>query len=181
MAGSAELLRRLDRIEARRDEFVARVATLPEDRRAIRPDPAAWSPIEVIEHFMRAERDVMRGLFEPEFMKARPQRLKNRLLRLVVKGVLRFGIRVKVPVKAMLPEGESSLEELTEMWRFNHGRIREFLQNATPAELAKAWFRHPVSGPLTPPETMDLIEIHMGHHDRQLRDAVAHAAETGGR
>ncbi len=177
MADSAAQISRLDRIELRREEFLARVAELPEGARKIRPAASAWSPIEVIEHFVRAERDVMRGLFEPEYLKARVQGPRNKVLRLVVKAVLRFGIRVKVPVPAMLPEGGSSLDELAERWRHNHGRVREFLESAGPADLATPYFRHPVSGPLTLPQSLDLIEVHMGHHDRQLRDAVAYAAK----
>lgn len=171
------LLSRLDAMEATREEYLARVAALPADRRGIRASPEVWSPLEVIEHFVRAERDVMRGLFEPEYLKVRPQGVRSRVLRLVVMGILRFGVRVKAPSKAMLPEGDLSLDELTERWRANHGRLRAFLEGTSADELSKACFRHPVSGPLTPAQALDLAAVHLKHHDRQLAEAVRHAAD----
>ena len=108
---SERLLRRLDQIEERRDTLLGELDALREEDRARRPEAEVWSVNEVVEHMVRAERYVLRALFDDSVRKDRPRTLRNRILHRVVIWILKGPISVKVPGRDMDPTGDRSLED----------------------------------------------------------------------
>lgn len=164
------LLERLRRIEAKRTELLDRAAALePEVLRArVRPDK--WSIQENIEHLVLAEEDVLIDLENLDLLPTQARRLKDRLLYFVVMLVLRYDIPVKAPSEAMLPSGKLSLTELRTRWETNHARLRRYVEDMDASALRAAVFRHPVTGPLTPPQAIRMLEVHLDRHARQIRE-----------
>lgn len=167
------LVVRLDRIEADREALLAEVSAADPDLLRRRPVPGSWCVLEVVEHLVLTERSVLRGLFETRLLEARPRTARNRILRWIVRGVLRFGIPVKAPSRSMLPGGEVDLPELRAMWEENHRRLREFLTGLDAERVGDAVFRHPVAGPLQPAAAVDLMAVHLDRHRGQIDRLLA--------
>ena len=165
----AALLARLDRVGARRDALLDHLATLDPAGLALRPADAGWSLLEVVEHLVVAERDVLGWNRPGGRHEVRPRRLKHRIRRLIVMAVLRFGIDVKAPSAAMLPGGGKRLGELRAMWEENHRRLRELLAGLDGAGMREPLFRHPISGPLTAEQGVAMLDVHLTRHLAQLR------------
>jgi hypothetical protein len=163
------LLRDLGGIEARRDTLIAELEGLPAETRVRAPEPGVWSPNQVVEHLVAAERFVLRSLFHEGDRKSRPRSLKNRILHRVVVWILRSPIPVKVPVEGMDPTGGRQLSDLVPEWRETHGLLRDFLENASPADMESACFMHPVAGPLTPGNAVEMMGTHLDRHAGQIR------------
>ena len=166
----AALARRLDRIEALREEALGLAGRLEPGRLTTPPRPGAWSVLEIVEHLVVGEVDVMGDLTDAAERPGRRRRLRHRLTLPLVMGVLRFRIPVKVPSEGMLPTGDRTLDELAEAWRERHGRLRALTAELGRAGRRRAIFRHPVAGPLTLPQTLRLIEVHLRRHLRQIRE-----------
>lgn len=162
----------LDDADERRRGYVAAVAALPPDARTVRPGPDSWSPLEILEHLVLAERDVLRSLFSDGGPRPRPRSLRNRVLYGVVMGILRFGVRVRVPSPKMAPTGAPSFEGLQAMWDETHARLRSHIDGSGPAELRLALFGHPVSGPLDTGQAVRMLHVHLKHHEKQFAAAV---------
>lgn len=167
-------LRRLEAVDARRRALLDEVESLDASRRTRRPPDGGWSIIEVVEHLVLAELDVLGDLDAP-----RPHRrrtLRHRFGYLVVLGVLGFGIPVKVPSQGMVPRGGRTLDELRAMWDDTHRRLRDYVDSLDADGLRRATFRHPVSGPLTVGQAVRMLDVHLRRHEKQVRRLAATAA-----
>jgi len=133
------------------------------------PRPGKWSIQEIVEHLVLAEEDVFLDLDDLERLEDRPRRPKNRLLYFLVMFILRYGIPVEAPSRAMLPTGDSSLSELRHRWEWNHARLGAYLAGLSAAGARRAVFRHPVTGPLTVRQAIRMVEVHLDRHIRQIR------------
>lgn len=111
---------RVARIDRRRIELLDRIVPLGEEQLAAKPIEGKWSILEIVEHLVLSEQDVMPGLSNPSDLKGHPRTFKNRLLFLLVIVILRFPIPVRTPSRGMAPKGKKSLEELRSMWDQNH-------------------------------------------------------------
>ena len=177
--GRAWAIRRLDRIHRRRRDLLGQVAELPADVLTARPAPGKWSILEIIEHLVLAEEDVMGDLARLEDLPASTQRLKHRVSYLAVLAVLRLGIPVKAPSAAMVPTGTRSLGELREAWDRNHHHLNAFVGGLDRRGASRAIFRHPVTGPLTVAQGIRMLGIHLDAHIRQISRLVrAHRGLT---
>ncbi|MEZ4424283.1 MAG: DinB family protein [Gemmatimonadota bacterium] len=158
----------LDDVAARRDALLARLAAQPAASLTHKDPPDGWSPLEIVEHLVLAERSVFRDLDALADLEEAPQRLRGRLLRLLVVVILRGPFRVRVPTRSMVPSGSWSLEECGLEWRRNHARLRAYAESLPEAGFQRAIFAHPVSGPLTVSQAIHLMSVHLGTHERQL-------------
>jgi hypothetical protein len=172
---SERLLRQLDRIEERRDTLVRDLERLTEDERARRSDASVWSANEVVEHMVQAERYVLRALFDQSAPKDRSRSLRNRILHRVVIWILKGPIPVKVPARGMDPSGERSLDELVPEWLETHRRLREWLETRSADELREACFMHPVAGPLTAANAIEMLGTHLDRHAAQIRSRLGNS------
>lgn len=167
------LLRRLREVDGRRLRLLEDVEALDEDVRTRRPAPDRWAIAEIVEHLVVAERYVLRGLPDPGTITGRRRTLRNRFFYHVVAFVLGAPIRVDAPVRAMLPTGNVSLPELRRTWDENHAWLRRYVETRDDAGLRNAVFRHPVSGPLTTPQVIRLLDLHLRRHTRQIHRLIA--------
>jgi hypothetical protein len=173
---AGRVLRQIDALDARRQALLGGLEGLDAEALATRPGPDRWSILEIVEHLVIAERDVFRGFPEIMELKARRRGFKARFAYVVVMLVLRAGIPVKVPSRAMVPRGERSLDELRGEWDENFRRLRDYAAGLDREGVQRAVFRHPVAGPITLAQALRLDRVHLARHARQIRRLRAAAA-----
>jgi hypothetical protein len=171
---------RLDRIDELRTSLLGETSGLDLHALTARPEPYKWSILEILEHLVRSETDVMRGLFEEGPLSPKERTLGNRLAFLAVMFVLRYPIRVRTPSSGMVPRGKWSWDEISLKWDENHKTIRRFAEDLDEEGSRQAVFAHPVSGPLTPDQAILMLEVHMRRHARQVRRMIASLQDSRG-
>lgn len=164
-------------IELQKAELLASIEHWPEHRLAFRPARDAWCAIEVVDHVVKVESEVIiaarRGLRSPHPIGAR-----DRLGFFFLDRVFRSRTKVKVPRSAtkVLPDRTCTLDMLRERWRDTRTELSRLLAHLEPAELELGVFRHPVSGWMSVPQILRFFSAHMQHHGYQL-DRVRAASE----
>jgi len=156
-------------IERQKAELLASIEHWPVNRLVFRPSHEAWCAIEVLDHLVKVESEVIkaarRGLLNPHSIGVR-----DRLGFLFLDRVFRSRTRVKVPRSAtrVLPDLTCTLDTLRERWLGTRTDLARLLAQVEPAELELGVFRHPVSGWMSVPQILRFFSAHIQHHGYQL-------------
>lgn len=154
-------------LDDRRLALLAELDSLGIEDLQARPAPETWSLLEIVEHVVVAEKVILLGLPPRAELVVRPRNLGHRVKRLLVSLVLRWGIPVKVPSRRMLPTGQRSLAELRQTWDEHLHWLRRFAEGpASDAHLAL--FTHPVAGPISLVQALQMDLLHLQTHQRQI-------------
>ncbi len=152
-----------------RRKLLDEVEGLEPERLVAKPLEGKWSILEIVEHLVLADRDVLQGLPDPANLVDRQRRLKDRMKYPFVMFWLACHLPAKVPTPRMVPRGEASLAELRREW----GEIQQWFQSYVVrldrGDWAKSVFGHPVAGPLTVVQVLHMGRLHMATHTRQIR------------
>ena len=177
----SELRDKFERYDRTRGALLEDLANLNEDQLKKKPRPSEWSILQIVQHMVLAERDVMQYLPEPKELIHRKRGLRARIFYVVVILILRWNIRVPVPSKGMEPDGNTSLSEVRRQWDENMRWFREYIDSLEPEDLKRAVFSHPIAGPLTGLQAGTLAQYHFEAHLRQINNAKAFVmAESNG-
>ena len=164
-----ELQHKLEVYDQNRLALLDDLERIDYDQLRRKPGPDNWSLLQILQHMVLAERDVLQYLPEQKELIARKRGLRARILYVVVLLILRWNIRVPVPSEGMVPDGNTSLSELRHQWDENLRWLRDYLEIVRPEDLKRAVFRRPVAGPLTGPQAATLAQFHFDAHLRQIR------------
>ena len=155
-----------DAIERQRTNLQSTVLALSEPQLQWTPNPAdVWSIQQIVEHLVLGDETVGRGSETPQ-SEALLFRVLPRAWRRAL--VLRAFNRDKVlplPSPAVDPTGKVPLPELLTRWETLRDEMRrtlEALQDDKPR------YSHPVLGPLTAAQLLQLGETHTAYHLRQI-------------
>ena len=162
------LQERLRRLDETRAALLDRIQGMSPDQLAATPRAGKWSILEIVEHLVLAERMVLRGLPDPSLLVERPRRPGHHVRYLLVVLILKSGIPVRVPSRAMVPKGGRGLGELRQLWDESQEWLRAYAGRLDARGLRKAVFEHPVAGPLTLEQAVRLDQIHVDGHARQI-------------
>lgn len=156
-----------DRIESRRRELLAEADRLGAEQLTFRPEPNAWSTLDVLEHLVKVEEAIAERVRVRE-----PRSLREAARAKAALAAMRlvFGLRrrVKVPVQGILPLGGVTLTDLVNRWESAQATLRTKLEAFGPGHWSRPMMRHPLIGLLTPSEGLTFIHWHMAHHRRQI-------------
>ena len=180
MAVISELRETLDTYDQNRRALLADLEGLSSEQIRRKPGPDNWSLLEIVQHMVLSEREVLEYLPEPKELIDRHRGLRARLAYVLVLMVLKWHLPVPVPSDGMVPDGNTSLSELRQQWDENIGWLRDYLDSVRPADLARAVFRHPVAGPLTVTQAARIAKLHFDAHHRQIRKVKAHVMSEQG-
>ncbi len=151
-----------------RRKLLDEVERLEPERLTAKPLPAKWSILEIVEHLVVGDRDVLQGLPDPSALVDQPRRFKARVgYRMVM-----FILACHIPAKASprhLPRGQSSLPDLRRDWDEMQRWLRSYVGRLDRGDPAKAVFGHPVAGPMTMQQVFDMGKLHLATHTRQIR------------
>jgi len=169
----SELRDKFEMYDHTRRALLDELALLNDDQIRRKPGPSEWSILQIVQHMVLAEQGVMKYLPEPEEFIARKRGLRARIFYVVVLLILRWNIRVPVPSKRMVPDGNTSLSEVRQQWDENLRWFRGYLDSLRPEDLKRAVFSHPVAGPLTGPQAGKMAQYHFDAHLRQIEKVKA--------
>ncbi len=156
------------RLEDRRRSLAARLAEMTAAQRDFRPQPEAWSSLQVARHVQLTERAIAGSLRRGAGGVPARRTWKQRLGNVVVGTVLRLGIRVRLPIRVVTPEEGLDLEAVSAEWERERAALSDLLEKVDRAALRAPAFVHPVAGPMDLGEALGFLERHFDHHLRQL-------------
>src|SRR5512132_2709488 len=139
---------RLKAFNEKRGALLDEMESLDQAKLVAKPLAGKWSILEIIEHLVIAEREVLQGLPEPSQLSERERKLTHRFRYVIVMLVLRYGIPVQVPSPTMVPQGGRSLAELRRRWDENQQWLKAYIEGLDHGGLRRTFFEHPVAGPM---------------------------------
>ncbi|UCG13166.1 MAG: DinB family protein [Deltaproteobacteria bacterium] len=169
----SELRDQLDIYDQSRRLLLGDLLELNAEQLRRKPDAGSWSILETIQHLVLSEREVLQDLPEPKELIARKRGPRARLSYLLVFLVLRWNIPAPVPSDGMVPNGNTSISELSHQWDENLRWMRDYLDTSSPEDLQRAVFRHPIAGPMTAVQTVRMAKLHFDIHLRQISNVKA--------
>ena len=173
-----QILSLVEALDETRKDILSSLEGLTEDQLAFRPDKKSWSPLDIAEHCALTERSLLCNMPEPGTCIHAAPTLTNRLNRLRTRYVLRWRIPVQISAQGLHPQGGLRLEDIAAMWGDDMAWLRKYLEN-TPAEsLEHAYFRHPIAGPLTLAQVLDMAVLHIDYHLPMLAARIKSARKT---
>ena len=175
------LSRLIDALDAQRLALLDGLAELSEEELRARPRPGAWSILEIVEHLVAAESVILQGLPPRADLVARPRSLAHRLKFHLVLLILACRVPVKAPSRRMLPTGTTSLAEVRRTWDAHLTWLRAFQEDAGAGSGEKAFFTHPVAGPISLVQALRMDLLHLGTHRRQIARLRRQSTPTGRR
>jgi hypothetical protein len=164
-----QLERDLEAIDTSRCALLDELGILDGGTLAARPLPGKWSILEIVEHLVLAEREVLQKLPRPSELVELRRGLSSHFTYPMVMLVLRWGIPVKAPSPGMIPIGTSSLPELRRQWDESQRWLRAYVTGLDRHGIGRAVFQHPVAGPLTVQQAVHMGQLHILAHTRQIR------------
>ncbi len=165
----SELRAKIDEFGKKKQVLLEKVATLSHETLNARPIEGKWSILEIVEHLVNAEKDVLQGLPEYSKLVGKAQSYKNGLTYRAVLFVLKFGIPVKAPSEKMLPVGDVSLAQICKRWDQSQKWFKEYIEGLDEEGLKRAVFFHPVAGPVNPEQAVIMSIAHIDTHTRQIK------------
>src|SRR5690242_11764278 len=120
-------------MEERKAEFVACFTAFDPTDRTRRPPKGGWSPLEVAEHVVIVDGNVVSALAK-EPSPDRPRVVQpGRWVRLaLMRTAFELRVRIRAPVPAILPTGAAAWEELAGRWEAQRMALRRWLDQVQP-------------------------------------------------
>jgi len=162
------LARRFRAADEARSRFLAEVHRASDGQRRFRPEPGTWCMLDVTEHLVLADERSVRGVLRGPDEGTRVT-LAARGRMAIVRLVLGVGIRVKVRITGVQPEGVQPLEALEARWAKAAQGLKDAFDPLDARSAAGPRFRHPLTGWVSAGEGLGFIVSHINHHARQLR------------
>jgi len=153
---SGELLARIDR-------------DTTDEQRNWRPEPDAWSIVEIVQHIALATGSIFRTTRPASGRLRWTGAVKSALLT----GVLRSRIKIRAPVPAIVPRPGVTWEEAQIRMKAAAARWAEFVASDSFDDTA---FKHPLTGRITAAQTATFVVEHFDHHVRQIDRIFAKVA-----
>jgi uncharacterized damage-inducible protein DinB len=156
-------------LEQQKADVLADVSAWSVARLGYRPAPAAWSAVEVLDHIVRVEREILdvaqRGVVNPH-----RRGLRDRVGVAFIDWLFRSDRRVRVPtsVPEVLPTPDADLGTVRREWDAVRHDLASFLAPLTDHQLSDGVFRHPVAGWMNVPQMLRFFWVHTHHHGFQL-------------
>jgi uncharacterized damage-inducible protein DinB len=164
------LLRSLDLLDALQNEVLSTVADVPPEALSQRPNPAAWSVAEVLDHLIRVETSlvrIMRGNLTRDHRTSMISRLRNAFVQVVMYSPIR--VRMPTSVSYVAPRDcANDVETLARQWRKARQELKDFLAMLSDEQLEKGLVKHPVAGWMSAHDCVAFSRAHLHHHTYQL-------------
>ena len=161
------LQRRFDALEGQRISLQHSVRALSDAQRDWTPDAAAWSVGQTIQHLVLSD-ETLGQAQDPAAVKLEAPMfrvLPRAWRRALILGALKRDVVLPLPSPAVEPRGTVPLPELLRRWETARAAMRLALDTMPENDRR---YSHPVLGPLTAAQMLELNESHAAYHTRQI-------------
>ncbi len=163
-----EIRKTFDSLEKKYVKLLQHLNSLTDDVLSFKAGPDKWSIVEVIEHLVMAEENMLEQLTgAASATTLDPQDRSAKNYHIVIKVMTR-DIPVDVPDESMEPRGKFSLGELLGRWDETRKRTRAYIDAINSEKADDLVYRHPFAGPLDMAETLRFIDVHFDNHMRHI-------------
>lgn len=169
-AATRRVLASYSQLERSTQQMLALLAGWTPDQLQFRPQPGAWSALDVIEHLMLTEKSVLEGM-QRNVGKGHAVTVGGRCRSAMVLAVMGLPTRVKVPasVTFVLPSAASTnLPAAAASWERDREQFTHFLEGLSNAQCKEGLFKHPIGGWATAAGAVLFLRAHQRHHRYQL-------------
>ena len=131
------------------------------------PDAATWSVGQIVQHLVLSDetlgqaQDPAAVKLEDPMFRVMPRAWRRAL----VLGALKRDVALPLPSPAVEPRSNVPLPPLLARWEAARAEMRRAL-DAMPKNARR--YSHPVLGPLTATQMLELNETHVAYHTRQI-------------
>lgn len=153
-------------LEQQRENLLSDLDKLSGPQRSFHPSADSWSIPEVADHLMRVERSVLDAAAKPGVR--RSGRRRDVVGLSLLWGMLKLGVRVRVPAPYLQPRPNVAVDELRREWDQVRRDWAEFLETLTRSRMSEVAFRHPIAGPVFYKDVLKFLERHFLHHRKQI-------------
>ncbi len=152
----------------KRSKLFQQLDQLSNETLVYKAGPDKWSIVEVIEHLVIAEKDLLQQLSTniPVSTLDASSRTPDRYQMVI--NVMEQDVEVDVPDKRAEPQGRLKLEELIRQWDTVRDRLPGCLTQISPKKKDDLVYLHPFGGPLDIVEALHFIEVHFDNHMRHI-------------
>src|SRR5437016_14288128 len=114
-------------LEAQRASLLARLAGVEPGLWMSQPEEGAWSLSEIAHHLVLAEREVLRQFRDQSNHQNARRNFRDRLGAVLVGTAFRYGFRVPVPMRSVIPKTGFSYEEICAAWDEVRAELADYL------------------------------------------------------
>ena len=158
--------------EHEKNMLLERVRTFSQEDLRWKATKNDWSIREVLEHIVLGEQIVVQKYLERKQKVVHKKGLKNDILYYIVGAVLRLHIPVQIPAKSLDPINKHSLEQIADAWEISRNQFKKHITTLRSVDLEKAYFVHPVCGPITAQQALSLSKYHFAVHLKQIHTII---------
>lgn len=165
-----ELLNEFDASEKERKALLQRLDGIPEEVLTRRPEPGAWSVVEVMAHLIKAETGTLNYLRKKLELGGHGRAsafagLRKAFLNFVISTPIKF----KAPKVVQLDEGtDLSYAEARAQWDGVRTELRREYASIAPELITHDLFKHPFAGKLNLLQSTSFMHHHMVRHIGQI-------------
>lgn len=163
----------LDQLDKALESLLDYLKDFPETQLNAKPNPEAWSALQICHHLLVAENLSLQYLrkklsFNP---KLPPVSMATKMRIRLLKTYLNTPMKFKAPENVgteILPE-TSSFAEVKTMWQNNRQELRAFLKSLPKDIFDKEVYKHPFAGKLSLQGMLIFFEEHFNRHLKQIQ------------
>lgn len=129
-----------------------------------------WNMLQVVEHILTAETGILAFFkkYDPATTTRKPgftSWMKSKVLNIWMKSP----IKAKIPDQRLSPKGDKPLEDMIVQWETVRDGLSVILDNFPDEKMNYSVFKHPIAGPLTMPQTLKFMILHIERHTNQIK------------
>ena len=171
----ANIREKFEGLTKKREELLQHLDSLSREVLSFKAGPDKWSIVEVVEHLVIAEEDLLMQLSTKVPASTLDPKSRTPDKHQTVIKVMERDIPVDVPDESMEPQGRLTLDEFLNRWDDIRNKLQGLLAQIMSENKETPVYRHPYGGPLDISESLDFIEIHFDNHMRHIDRILAQA------
>ena len=169
---------KFESLTVKRTEFLKHLESLSNELITFKAGADKWSIVEVVEHLVIAEDDLLTQLSKNVPASTLDPKSKTPDKYQTVIKVMERDIPVDVPDKRAEPKGRLTLVELLNQWDDIRKKLQGLLSEINTENRDDAVYRHPYGGPLNIEETLQFIDVHFDNHMRHIDRILAQTNQS---
>jgi hypothetical protein len=164
----AKIQEKFESLTQKLEELLQHLNSLSSEVQSFKAGPDKWSIVEVVEHLVIAEDDLLTQLSTNVPASTLDPKSRTPEKHQTVIKVMERDIPVDVPDKRAEPQGRLTLDELLNQWDDIRKKLQGLLAEINAENKDDLVYRHPYGGPLDIAETLHFIDVHFDNHMRHI-------------